>query len=150
MRVRATSGGKTQSFRALLEYSPGAMLLTAYTPLGTSAMRLYASGDRVLFLNDAENTTWSGTPEEFAVPGGPFVRVDTHGFPGWTVTPHYDPLLAKVVVWGRNRDEIVCRMDRALEEFRVHGPHVCTHIPFLRTVLAHPLFPTAQHTTGLV
>jgi acetyl-CoA carboxylase biotin carboxylase subunit len=91
-----------------------------------------------------------GTLEEFVVPGGPFVRVDTHGFPGWTVTPYYDPLLAKVVVWGRSRDEIVCRMDRALEEFRVHGPHVCTNIPFLRTVLAHPRFRTAQHTTGLV
>ena len=72
MRVRATSGEKTQSFRALLEYSPGAMLLTAYTPLGTSAIRLYASGDRVLFLNDAENTTWSGTAGEFATSFGFF------------------------------------------------------------------------------
>ena len=72
MRVRATSGDKTQSFRALLEYSPGAMLLTAYTPLGTTAMRLYSSGDRVVFLNDAENTTWSGTPSEFAASFGFF------------------------------------------------------------------------------
>ena len=72
MRIRATSGDKTQSFRALLEYSPGAMLLTAYTPLGTSAMRLYASGDRVVFLNDAENTSWTGTPAEFAASFGFF------------------------------------------------------------------------------
>jgi hypothetical protein len=66
MRVRATSGERTQSFRALLEYSPGAMLLTAYTPLGTAAMRLYSSGDRVVFLNDIEGTTWSGSAAEFA------------------------------------------------------------------------------------
>ena len=66
IRVRATSSDKTQSFRALLQYSPGAMLLTGYTPLGTSAFRLFAAGDRVVFLNDAENTTWSGTPAEFA------------------------------------------------------------------------------------
>ena len=72
MRVRATSGEKTQSFRALLEYSPGAMLLTAYTPLGTSAIRLYSSGDRVVFLNDAENTSWTGTPAEFAASFGFF------------------------------------------------------------------------------
>jgi acetyl-CoA carboxylase biotin carboxylase subunit len=91
-----------------------------------------------------------GTLEEFVVPGGPFVRVDTHGFPGWTVTPHYDPLLAKVVAWAASRDEVVCRMDRALEEFRIRGPDVCTNIPFLRTVLAHPRFRSAQHTTGLI
>jgi hypothetical protein len=66
MRIHATSRDQTQTFRALLEYSPGAMLLTAYTPLGTSAMRLYSSGNRVVFLNDLEDTTWSGTPAEFA------------------------------------------------------------------------------------
>jgi acetyl-CoA carboxylase biotin carboxylase subunit len=91
-----------------------------------------------------------GTLEEFLVPGGPFVRVDTHGFAGWTVSPHYDPLLAKVVVGGASRVEVVCRMDRALDEFRVRGTHVCTNIRFLRMVLAHPRFRSAQHTTGLV
>ena len=66
MRIRATSGERTQSFRARLHASEDAMLLTAYTPLGTSAFRLYASGDRVVFVNDADDTTWSGTPAEFA------------------------------------------------------------------------------------
>ena len=66
MRIRATSGEKTQSFRARLHASDNAMLLTGYTPLGTSAFRLYASGDRVVFLNDMEDTTWSGTPTELA------------------------------------------------------------------------------------
>jgi hypothetical protein len=66
MRIRATSGERTQSFRARLHASESAMLLTAYTPFGTSAFRLYASGDRVVFLNDAEDTNWSGTPADFA------------------------------------------------------------------------------------
>ncbi len=66
MRIRAMSGERTQSFRAQLHASSDAMLLTAYTPLGTSAFRLYASGDRVLFLNDAENTSWNGSPAQFA------------------------------------------------------------------------------------
>lgn len=66
MRVRLTAGERSQSFRAQLHVSPGSMLLTAYTPIGTSAMRLYASGDRVVFLNDLENTWWSGAPAELA------------------------------------------------------------------------------------
>ena len=66
MRIRATSGERTQSFRAQLVASPSAMILTAYTPLGTSAFRLYAAGDKVVFLNDAEDTRWEGTPAEFA------------------------------------------------------------------------------------
>ncbi len=65
MRVRATSGDRTQSFRAQLLLN-GGMLLTAYTQLGTTAMRLYADSNHVVFLNDVEKTWWSGTPEEFA------------------------------------------------------------------------------------
>ena len=72
MRIRATTGERTQSFRAQLLASPKAMLLTAYTPVGTSAMRLYAAGDRVVFLNDLENTSWSGTPAEFSASFGFF------------------------------------------------------------------------------
>ena len=48
MRVKATTGDRSQSFRAQLLASPKAMLLTAYTPIGTSAVRLYAAGDRVV------------------------------------------------------------------------------------------------------
>jgi hypothetical protein len=72
MRIRATSGEKTQSFRAMLHASPSAMLLNAYTPLGTSAFRLYSSGDRVVFLNDLQNTSWTGTPAQFAASFGFF------------------------------------------------------------------------------
>jgi hypothetical protein len=100
MRVRATTGERTQSFRAQLLASPAAMLLTAYTPLGTSAIRLYASGDRVVFLNDAESTSWTGTPAEFATSFGFFgdatpvamaelILGRRTTFPGVTIT--YDP-----------------------------------------------------------
>jgi acetyl-CoA carboxylase biotin carboxylase subunit len=86
----------------------------------------------------------------FVPPGGPFTRVDTHGFPGWRVGPDYDSLLAKVVVWGQDRDEAMQRMDRALSEFDVDGPGLATTIPFLRRVLADPEFRKASHVTGLV
>ncbi|TDB80628.1 MULTISPECIES: acetyl/propionyl/methylcrotonyl-CoA carboxylase subunit alpha [unclassified Micromonospora] len=91
-----------------------------------------------------------GLLEEFLPPGGPFVRVDTHGFPGYRVPAAYDPLLAKVVVWGATREQALDRMDRALGEFRVSGRGVCTTTEFLRTVVRHPLFRAARHSTSLV
>ncbi|GAB2714192.1 acetyl-CoA carboxylase biotin carboxylase subunit [Kitasatospora kifunensis] len=91
-----------------------------------------------------------GLLTEFVPPGGPFVRIDTHAYPGWRVGPDYDSLLAKAAVWAPDRAQAIARMDRVLEEFRVSGPGVRTTIGFLRSTLAHPLFQTAQHTTGLV
>jgi acetyl-CoA carboxylase biotin carboxylase subunit len=81
---------------------------------------------------------------------GPFVRVDTHGFPGYRIPPDYDPLLAKVVVWAPTRHEALDRMDRALAEFRVSGDGVRTTTDFLRAVVRHPLFRSGQHSTSLV
>jgi len=91
-----------------------------------------------------------GTVDEFVAPGGPFTRVDTHCFPGATITPAYDPLLAKVIVWAPDRAQAIARMDRALSEFVVRGAGVATTVPFLREVLAHPLFRDGKHTTSLV
>ncbi len=54
-------------------------------------------------------------------PGGPWVRVDAAAQEGYTVQPYYDSLLAKVVTWGRDRDEAMRRMARSLDEFRVEG-----------------------------
>jgi acetyl-CoA carboxylase, biotin carboxylase subunit len=92
----------------------------------------------------------AGNLEEFVPPGGPFVRVDTHAFPGFRVSSDYDSLLAKVVVWAPNRYDAIARMDRALHEFRVSGPGVRTTIKFLSEVLSNPLFLHAKHTTSLV
>jgi acetyl-CoA carboxylase biotin carboxylase subunit len=71
-------------------------------------------------------------------PGGPWVRVDTHVFPGYTTPPYYDSLLAKLVVWGRDRAEAVARMRRALDETEIHG--VKTNLDYLTLVLSHPAF----------
>jgi acetyl-CoA carboxylase biotin carboxylase subunit len=91
-----------------------------------------------------------GQLAEFVPPSGPFVRVDTHGSPGMQITPHYDSLLAKVIVWAPDREQAVARMERALSDFRVSGSGVHTTIPFLLDVLAHPLFRHAKHSTSLV
>ncbi|MFC4147514.1 acetyl/propionyl/methylcrotonyl-CoA carboxylase subunit alpha [Micromonospora mangrovi] len=91
-----------------------------------------------------------GRLERFRPPGGPFTRVDTHGHPGYLVSPHYDSLLAKVAVWAPDRDSALHRLDRALGEFEIAGPGMRTTIPFVRRVLDDPAFRKARHTTALV
>ena len=91
-----------------------------------------------------------GVLEEFVPAGGPFVRVDTHGFTGYRVPAAYDSLLAKVVVWAPDRDQALDRMDRALAEFRVRGPGVHTTSEFLREIVRHPVFRAGEHSTAIV
>ncbi|GAB1644483.1 acetyl/propionyl/methylcrotonyl-CoA carboxylase subunit alpha [Krasilnikovia sp. MM14-A1259] len=91
-----------------------------------------------------------GPVEEFVPAGGPFVRVDTHVFPGYRIPPNYDSLLAKLVVWAPERDAAIARMRRALAEFRVRGPRVSTTSEFLSGVLDDSRFRSVAHTTSLV
>ncbi|MQY11629.1 Biotin carboxylase [Streptomyces sp. RB5] len=91
-----------------------------------------------------------GLLEEYVPPGGPFVRVDTHGYPGWRIPPQYDSLLAKVIAWGPDRLTALDRMDRALAEFRIAGPGVRTTIPLLRKVVAHEVFREGKHDTSFL
>jgi acetyl-CoA carboxylase biotin carboxylase subunit len=78
-------------------------------------------------------------------PGGPGVRVDTHIYAGYTVPPHYDSLLAKVIVHGRDRKEALARMGQALDSFILEG--VTTTIPFLARVIRHPDFAAGKVDT---
>ena len=89
-----------------------------------------------------------GTVTAFHAPGGAGVRVDTHIYGGYVVPPFYDSLLAKLIVWGRTREEARTRAYHALEEFILEGVH--TTVPFLRKVLAHPDFVSGSIDTGFV
>jgi acetyl-CoA carboxylase biotin carboxylase subunit len=91
-----------------------------------------------------------GVLTEFVPSGGPFVRVDTHGYTGYRMPASYDSLLAKLLVWAPTREQVVCRMDRALAEFRVSGPGVHTTIGFLREVMADPSFRAGEYSTAIV
>ncbi|HWE11834.1 MAG TPA: biotin carboxylase N-terminal domain-containing protein [Solirubrobacteraceae bacterium] len=77
-----------------------------------------------------------GTLERWVQPSGPGVRVDTACFPGWTITPYYDSLLAKVIVHARDRLEALERLRGALGDLHVAG--VPTTAGFVMDVLAHP------------
>jgi acetyl-CoA carboxylase biotin carboxylase subunit len=78
-------------------------------------------------------------------PGGPGVRVDTHVYAGYTVPPHYDSLLAKVIVHGNDRQEALQRMGQALDSFILEG--ITTTIPFLARVIRHPAFVAGEVDT---
>ena len=82
------------------------------------------------------------------VPGGPGVRVDTHLYPGYSVPPYYDSLLAKLIVWGRDRREAIARAQRALAEFQIDG--IKTTIPFHREVLANAFFRRGEMSTNFI
>ena len=92
----------------------------------------------------------AGKLDVYVPPGGPGTRVDSHCYPGWTIAPFYDSLIAKLIVWGTDRDNAIDRMDRALSEFRVEGRGVKTTIPFHRRVLNDPVFRSGDVTTDFV
>jgi acetyl-CoA carboxylase biotin carboxylase subunit len=89
-----------------------------------------------------------GRITSFYPPGGPGVRVDTHVYQDYVVPPYYDSLLAKLLVWGRTREEAAMRMRRALDEFVLEG--VKTTIPFHQRVMRDPRFLSGDVDTGYV
>ncbi len=83
-----------------------------------------------------------------SIPGGPGVRVDTAIYAGYTVPPFYDSLIAKLIVHGRDRQEAIKRMARALDEFIIEG--IKTTIPFHKRLLSNPKFLEGRYTTSLL
>jgi acetyl/propionyl-CoA carboxylase alpha subunit len=90
----------------------------------------------------------TGTITHCLLPTGPGVRVDTGVYPGFEITPYYDPLIAKLIVWGETRAQAILRMRRALEEYRIIG--VRTNIPFHQTLMDSPRFMGGQYDTRFV
>jgi acetyl-CoA/propionyl-CoA carboxylase biotin carboxyl carrier protein len=74
-----------------------------------------------------------GTLTRYEEPGGFGVRVDSAAFPGFTITPDYDSMIAKLIVWGRDRNESLQRLARAIDEYRIAG--VPTTLPLLRALV---------------
>ena len=81
-------------------------------------------------------------------PGGPWVRDDTGVYAGYTVPRFYDTLLAKLIVWGPDREAAIARMTRALGEYHVAG--VRTTIPVLQHIMAHADFQAGRLSTAFI
>ncbi|MFA4935671.1 MAG: acetyl-CoA carboxylase biotin carboxylase subunit, partial [Candidatus Methanoperedens sp.] len=80
--------------------------------------------------------------------GGPGVRVDSGVHTGYTITPFYDSLISKLTVWGRDRNEAIARMKRALYEYIIVG--VTTNIPFHKAVMNNEYFRRGELTTHFI
>ncbi|HPF21142.1 MAG TPA: acetyl-CoA carboxylase biotin carboxylase subunit, partial [Syntrophomonas sp.] len=89
-----------------------------------------------------------GQITEYWCPGGPGVRVDSSAYSGYIITPYYDSMIAKLIVWGRTRTEAIERMRRALLEFRVGNVH--TTIPFHLRVLGNAFFQKGEVYTNFI
>ena len=90
----------------------------------------------------------TGTISVLEQPAGPGVRVESASFPGMVVGLHYDPLLAKLVTWGRTRENAIRRMRRALREYLVLG--IKTSIPFHRFAMEDELFLEGSYDTRFI
>ncbi len=87
-----------------------------------------------------------GVITTYRPPAGPGVRVDDGIETGTAVTPYYDPMLAKIITWGRDRDEAIRKMQRALHDTVVLG--VQTNIPYLLAIMQEPHFQAGQTSTN--
>jgi len=79
-----------------------------------------------------------GKIKSYNAPGGPGVRVDSGVYSGYTIPPFYDPMIAKLIVWGKDRNEAIQRMGRALYEYIITG--MKNNIPFHLAVMENPRF----------
>ena len=91
-----------------------------------------------------------GRLDAYVPPGGPWTRVDSHCYPGWMVSPHYDSLIAKLIVWAPDRPQAIERMQRALGEFVISGAGVKTTIEFHQRVLSNPVFREGDFATDFL
>lgn len=84
----------------------------------------------------------------YHVPGGPGVRVDSAAYQGYNVSPYYDSMVGKLIVWGANRQEAIARMQRALGEFVIDG--IATTIPFHLKVLENAFYRRGEVYTNFI
>ena len=89
-----------------------------------------------------------GLIDGYIAPGGPGVRVDSHAYSGYTIPPHYDSLIAKLITWGATREEAIARMKRALDEYGITG--IQTTIPFHLKLMDNPVFNDGEIYTDFI
>jgi acetyl-CoA carboxylase biotin carboxylase subunit len=128
------------------------LLVAAGDPPGTDFNALTVNGHALELRVYAEDPVRflpsPGAITRWEEPVGDHVRVDSGYADGTTVTPHYDPLLAKLCVWGSDRDEALARAREAVERFHIEGPK--TNLAFFTRLLSDPAFVSGRYDTGIV
>ena len=129
--------------------------VAAGEPLTIAQDEIEFRGHSIECRINAEDPTRNFAPapgrlDAYVPPGGPWTRVDSHCYPGWMVSPHYDSLIAKLIVWAPDRPQAIERMLRALGEFVISGPGVKTTIEFHQRVLSNPVFREGDFATDFL
>ncbi len=127
------------------------ILVAAGRPLSFSQADVALRGHAIEVRINAEDPALDfrpapGTIATYREPGGFGVRVDSAAFAGSTIAPDYDSMIAKLIVWGRDRDETLQRLGRALDEFHISG--VPTTIPLLRALIGFDPVRSASYGTA--
>ncbi|MDE5860240.1 MAG: acetyl-CoA carboxylase biotin carboxylase subunit [Oscillospiraceae bacterium] len=87
-----------------------------------------------------------GTINALHIPGGPGIRIDSSAYQGYTITPYYDSMIAKLIVYAPTREEAIAKMKWALAEFIVEG--VDTNIDFQLSLIRDPVFESGKYDIG--
>ncbi len=122
-------------------------------PLPFTQEDLVASGHAIEVRICAEDPSADFRPspgrvDDYRLPEGPWVRMDAALYPGYEVPIHYDPMVGKLIVWGRDRAAAIGRMKRALHELVLTG--LTTNIGFFLAVLDHAPFRAGDYDTGYI
>jgi acetyl-CoA carboxylase biotin carboxylase subunit len=122
-------------------------------PLTLQQEDIHFSGHSIECRINAEDPDKSFAPSpgqlgRIRLPGGFGVRMDTHIEPGYVIPPFYDSMVGKLICWGRDRDEAIVRMLRALDELVVEG--VPTTVAFHTKLLNHAQFRSGEFNTAFI
>jgi acetyl-CoA carboxylase biotin carboxylase subunit len=136
-----------------LDFVAEQIRIAAGEPLGFTQEDVVLRGHSIELRINAEDVAndfrpQAGRVEAYRPPGGPGVRVDSHLYSGYDVPPYYDSLLAKLVVWGPDREAAIARGRVALDELVVDG--LITNIPFHRAILTNGRFLEGRFRTNLL
>lgn len=128
------------------------IFVAAGRPLSFKQSEIKQSGHSIELRICAEDpvnfTPNPGTIRRYRTPQGPFVRLDNCAYPGYEVPIYYDPMIAKLITWGKTREDCIRRLQRALAEYMCTG--IKTNIVLHKNILVHPTFLDGTYTTQFI
>ncbi|MFA5657817.1 MAG: acetyl-CoA carboxylase biotin carboxylase subunit [Oscillospiraceae bacterium] len=129
------------------------LLIAAGEKLSFKQEDIHLTGHSIECRINAENPDENFRPSPGKIialhtPGGPGVRIDSAAYQGYCISPYYDSMIAKLIVYGKTREEAIMKMKWALSEFIVDG--VCTNIDFQLNLIKHKAFESGEYDIGFL
>ncbi len=122
-------------------------------PLSFKQKDIHITGHAIECRINAENPSKGfrpspGTITDMYFPGGKGIRIDSAVYSGYTVQPYYDSMIAKLIVWAKNREEAICKMQTALGEIIIEG--IDTNVDYQYEILNNPDFLKGNTDVGFI